>query len=71
MNASMYPHQVVDFYKTQAEAARRLDVSDTAVGHWLRQGWMPFDRQCQVQVDSGGQLIADKAHARPPQEKAA
>lgn len=68
----MYPSEVVKFYGSQAEAARRLEVTDTAVGHWLRQGWMPYDRQCQAQVDSAGALLADKAHAHPPaQEKVA
>lgn len=61
----MRPLEAVEYYGSQAAMARRLDVSDSAVGQWVRQGFIPFDRQCQIQIDSAGAVLANKEDAKP------
>jgi hypothetical protein len=51
--------ELIDFYGSQAEAARRLGLSQPSVFDW-KETTIPYDRQCQVQIDSGGKLRARK-----------
>ena len=59
----MKPSQAVDFFGDRTELARICNVTATAVHHWIKQGWMPYDKQCLVQVESerstkNGRLVA-------------
>lgn len=55
----MLPQQAVDYYGTRSALARVCRVTDTAVGQWLKQGWMPFDKQETVEHDSKKKLEAN------------
>src|SRR5260221_12044635 len=48
----MTPQQAIDFFGGRGRLAAALGVTDTAVGQWVRQGWIYYDRQCQIQVES-------------------
>lgn len=48
----MKPQQAIDFFDGRGVLAKALGVTDTAVGQWVRQGWIAYDRQCQIQVES-------------------
>lgn len=49
--------ELIEYYGTQAEAARRLGLSQPSVHEW-QERTIPFDRQCQIQVETGGKLTA-------------
>lgn len=36
---------------SRRDLADRLGVTEQAIGFWMRQGWMAYDRQCHVQVE--------------------
>lgn len=48
----MKPQQAIDFFGTRTKLATALGVTDTAVGQWVKQGWIYYERQCQIQVES-------------------
>lgn len=54
----MTPQQAIDHYRTQAAMARALDVTDAAVYLWVKNGFIHYDKQCQIQVETGGKLQA-------------
>lgn len=70
------PTQAVDFFETRGKLARICNVTEAAVSHWMKQGWLPYDKQCLVQVESErstkkGRLVASwqdvPAEKRPKQ----
>lgn len=68
--SSMYPLQAAEFFGSRKALAEVCGVSQTAVYHWFKQGSIPFDKQCliQIEADRAGRkhrLIARKDHARP------
>lgn len=67
--ATMTPEEAISHYGSQAAVARACDVTDSAVYLWVKQGFIPYDKQCQIQVDSSGGLIASKGHAKPSDRK--
>ena len=67
----MTPEQAVEHYGSQANLARAVQLTDAAVYIWVKQGFIPYDRQCQIQIDSGGALVARREDARPLAERAA
>ena len=59
----MKPSQAVDFFGDRGQLALICNVTPTAIHHWVKQGWMPYDKQCLVQVESErsvkkGRLVA-------------
>lgn len=48
----MRPQEPIDFFGSRGKLADTLGVTETAVGQWVRQGWIPYDRQCHIQVES-------------------
>lgn len=55
----MTPEQVIRFYGSRPDVAAKAQVSETAVGLWVKQGWIPFDKQEFFAHDSAGKLQAD------------
>lgn len=49
---SMVPQQAIDYFGSRGELAQVCAVTETAVGYWVKQGWIPYDKQCQIQVES-------------------
>ncbi len=69
--ASMTYEDLIGFYGSQAEAARRLGLSQPSVHEW-QHTTIPYDRQCQAQIDSAGKLTASREDdARTVAKKAA
>lgn len=48
----MRPQEAIDFFGGRGDLARVLGVTGTAVGYWVKQGWIQYDRQCQIQIES-------------------
>lgn len=61
----MKPHQAIDFFGGRGQLASALGVTDTAIGQWVRQGWIYYDRQCQIQVESE-RLPAEQRAGKEP-----
>jgi DNA-binding transcriptional regulator YdaS (Cro superfamily) len=49
--------ELIDFYGTQAEAARMLGLKPPSVHDW-QHSTIPYERQCQIQIATGGRLTA-------------
>jgi DNA-binding transcriptional regulator YdaS (Cro superfamily) len=52
--------QLIEHYGSQAEAARALGLKQPSIAEW-KQATIPFDRQCQIQVATGGRLLARRS----------
>lgn len=52
---------LIEHYGSQAEAARRLNLSAPTIWAW-QHDTIPYDRQCQIQVESRGRLKAERKH---------
>ncbi len=48
----MKPQQAIDQFGGRGALAGVLGVSEAAVHLWVKQGWIPYDRQCHIQVES-------------------
>lgn len=46
------PFQAIEYFGSRSELATVCDVTDTAVYHWVTQGWIPYDKQCLIQVEA-------------------
>lgn len=55
--ASMTYDELIAHYGSQAEAARRLGIKQPSVHDW-QHTTIPYDKQCQAQIDSAGKLKA-------------
>jgi len=64
------PLQVVDFYDgSQRRASAALGLSFQAVSAWVSRGYVPWERQLDIQFVTGGRLVArleDVPPARRP-----
>lgn len=67
----MTPQEAVEFYGSQAKVAREMGVSDAAVYLWIKNGGIPYDKQCQLQVATAGQLVARREDEPRARERAA
>lgn len=56
--APMTPEQLIGHYGTRTEIATKAKVTETAVGLWVKQGWIPFDKQSFFEADSKKKLRA-------------
>jgi hypothetical protein len=66
--------ELIAYYGSQAEAARRLGLKQPSIFDW-KESTIPYDRQCQIQIETDGQLIArredDEREVRKAREAAA
>lgn len=49
----------IKHFDTAADLARAINVTRSAVAHWVRDDEIPMLRQYQIEVVSGGVLRAD------------
>lgn len=54
----MKPQDALDFFVTKAKIAEVCNISDTAVGHWFKQGWIHYDKQCVLEKASDAKVTA-------------
>ena len=66
----MDPRAAIDWAGSQAELARKLDVSPAAVSQWVADGRIPKMRAYQIQVVSKGAVKADPAAYRDADQAA-
>lgn len=70
----MTPEEVIEHYGKGGGAevaAKALGVSPQAISQWRRSGVVPIGRQCRIQIESGGLLVADsEKQSLEPQEVA-
>lgn len=59
----MTPDQAIEHYGSRGALAKAVEVTEAAVYLWVKQGAIPYDRQCQIQVDTEGRLLASKEDA--------
>jgi len=50
--------QVIEFFGSQAEAARKLGVAQPSVWGW-KEGGITLDRQVDIEIKTDGKLKAD------------
>jgi hypothetical protein len=67
----MSPERAIEHYGSRGALAKACDVTEAAVYLWVKQGAIPYDRQCQIQVDTKGALLAKKEDAEPNERVAA
>lgn len=60
----MSPKQLIEFFGTQAKAARALGLSQPTVAGWIVAGEIPEARQYQVEIATNGALRADRPALR-------
>lgn len=48
----MTPIQAISFFEGRAGLASVCKVTETAVHYWVRQGFIPYDKQCLIQVEA-------------------
>lgn len=48
----MKPSEPIEFFGSVNALAVVCDVTDAAVYKWLRQGWIPYDKQCLIQLEA-------------------
>lgn len=53
--------ELIKFYGSQGKAAKALRLSQPAVWEW-QHATIPYDRQCQIEVNTRGKLKADRKH---------
>jgi DNA-binding transcriptional regulator YdaS (Cro superfamily) len=51
--------ELIEHYGSQAEAARALGLKQPSIHEW-QATTIPYDRQCQIQIATGGRLLARK-----------
>lgn len=61
---------LIQHYGTQAAAAKALGLAQPSVHEW-QHTTIPYDRQCQIQVATGGRLLARRKDDARLKRKAA
>ena len=56
----MTPEQVIEHFGSITAVATALKLQPPSVSGWKAQGKVPIDRQCQIEVITGGRLVADR-----------
>jgi hypothetical protein len=57
----MTPDEFIAHYRTQVEAAEAIGMSQPSISAWLRDGYIPWLRQLQIEKITRGKLRADAA----------
>lgn len=60
----MKPETAIDWAGSQAELAKRLGITPSAVSQWVSDGIVPEGRAYQIQVISAGAVRVDPADYR-------
>ena len=50
--------ELLAHFETQAEIARALGVTRSAVSHWFRRGSIPAEQAIQIEIVTGGKIRA-------------
>ncbi len=61
----MSPSEAISYFGTQVKLAERLGIKQGSVGDWVANGYIPWPRQFQIQVATGGELLADETDPAP------
>lgn len=61
----MTPSEAIEFFGSATEVARICDVSLAAVYNWGKRGGIPYDKQCQIQIEAE-KLAAQRGRKRYP-----
>lgn len=48
----MKPQEALAFFGMRTKIAEICNITPTAVGHWFKQGWIHYDKQCVLEVES-------------------
>ena len=51
---------VPEHFRSFDDLASALHITKSAVSQWKKNGAIPFDRQCQIQVVTDGRVLANK-----------
>lgn len=66
----MSPQQLVEYFGGEdggiASAARALKLAAPSIHGWIDKGEIPIDRQCQIEIVTGGALRADRDETGMP-----
>lgn len=62
----MTPQQLIEHFHTQSNAAKALGCAQSTVAEWCAEGVIPEGRQYQIELATGGKLVADKPALRLP-----
>jgi hypothetical protein len=57
------PEQAITHYGSRGALAKAVGVSEAAIHLWVKNEAIPYDRQCQIQVETSGALIASREDA--------
>lgn len=60
----MKPETAIDWAGSQAELAKRLGITPSAVSQWVSDGIVPEGRAYQIQVISAGAVRVDPSDYR-------
>lgn len=52
MLPTVTPSQALNFFGDRDRIRVLCKVTRTAVYHWIKQGWIPYDKQCLLQVEA-------------------
>ena len=55
--------QLIAHFGSQVKAASALDLKQPSISLWKERGGIPFERQCHIQLVTGGVLKASREHA--------
>ena len=56
----MTPDDLYTIWRTQEEMAKALGLAQPTISGWFTDGKIPEPRQYQIQIVTGGRLVADK-----------
>ena len=60
---------VLTYYgHNQANVARALNICTMTICRWCQKKYIPYERQCQIEVTTRGELKASRKHAKPPKK---
>jgi hypothetical protein len=48
----MKPSDPVQFFGSATAVARLCEVSTSAISNWRRRGWIPYDKQCLLELEA-------------------
>jgi hypothetical protein len=48
----MKPSDPIRFFGSATAVARLCEVSTAAVSNWGRRGWIPYDKQCLLELEA-------------------
>jgi hypothetical protein len=73
----MTPQDAIEYFGSRKELQKVCRVTPTAIHHWVKQGWIPYDKQCLLQIEAersprkrGRRIVATRSDL-PKVQKAA